>query len=378
MWLAVVAHEAVEVEDAVEAAAGAYPLVDDGACGLVEVGPVAVAAEGGDGGAVDGEAAGMGFVDEALVGSDELLCGALGVGAPPDVVDAFEDDDVRHAFLLEYIAVEALGGGLAEASADDAVASDAEVEDASGALQAFGHDVGPAVLGIGGAAASVGDGVADDGDDGWLGCRRLVGGGGGDLDGGDVVPVVDALGGGEGLPRLEGAGHDIRGGARSAVRGGVLGCSAVADGDGEALQGSQMVGQGVAAGVAACLDGHAASSAEGQIAGRRGVDQRRVACVGDVDAADVDGVAAEDVAEAQPEPLAAERDVYDLSQRAIGEVGRARHIGYAGGFHGGGPCGDEGRLWAVGTPGACRQRGGGEHQEDEGVDAVHGQLIMYN
>ena len=109
-----------------------------------------------------------------------------------DVVDAFHDDEVLDACLGEDVAVEAGQCGGAGGVVEDAVASDAFIEDGEVGgllvgLEAACEDVGPAGVGVAGAVGSVGDAVAE-GDDG--GCFFVSG----DVDAFEEVPGVEGRG----------------------------------------------------------------------------------------------------------------------------------------------------------------------------------------
>ena len=159
-------------------AGGANPLVDGFAhrfsCGR----GVAGADVGGEGGAEDLDAVGVGAGDELAEAGDEVFGGdgIVGMGGArgvADVVDAFEDDEVLDASLGEDVAVEAGEGAGAGLVVQDAVAADAFVEDAElcgllVGLEAAGEDVGPAGVGVAGAERAVGDAVAEGYDGGAL------------------------------------------------------------------------------------------------------------------------------------------------------------------------------------------------------------------
>ncbi len=95
---------------------------------------VAGAGVGGQGGADDLDAVGVGAFGELgeagdeVVGGDDVV-GLFGVKGVADVVDAFEDDEVADGGLGEDVGVEACEGGGAGAVVEDAVAADAVVED---------------------------------------------------------------------------------------------------------------------------------------------------------------------------------------------------------------------------------------------------------
>ncbi len=186
----------VEVDDAVEDFAGADEGVDGLAGGFAGGGHVAGAGVGGEGGADDLDAVGVGAFDELgeagdeVVGGDDVV-GLSGVEGVADVVDAFKDDEVADGGLGEDVGVEAREGGGAGAIVEDAVAADADVEDAEVgggfvAVEAAGEEVGPALVGVGGAGGAIGDAVAEGYDGG-----GVVGGF--DVDGLEEEPVGELL-----------------------------------------------------------------------------------------------------------------------------------------------------------------------------------------
>ena len=130
-------------------------------------------------GAEDLDAVGVGAVDELgerhleLLGGDDVV-GFVGVVGVADVVDAFEDDEVLHAALVEHVAVEAgerVGAGdvVQDAVAADAFVEHAEVGGLLVGLQAACEDVGPAHVLVGCAVGAVGDAVAEGDDRGGVG-----------------------------------------------------------------------------------------------------------------------------------------------------------------------------------------------------------------
>ncbi len=175
-----VADYGVEIDDGVEVAGGANPVVDGLAVGFAQgAGVIVVGADvGGDRRAVDAQAVGVGAGDQLLIGGEDAsdLGGVVGgrdfgeAGESAEIVDAFEDDDPLHGGGGEDIAIEAGEGVGTEAVGEQVIAADALVGDSDVAgcgrgLQALGEDVGPAVVAVGSGAVAVGDGVAE-GDDG--------------------------------------------------------------------------------------------------------------------------------------------------------------------------------------------------------------------
>ena len=114
----------------------------------------------------------MGFVDELYIGADEAVYHLfrLSFWTQADVVGSLKEDEAGGMVLAKNVAVEALQGRLAQSAFHHAVAPDAEVEHAYGLLSVERRcqKVGPTVLLVGGAAPSVGDGVAQYGNGG---CR---------------------------------------------------------------------------------------------------------------------------------------------------------------------------------------------------------------
>ena len=157
----------------------------------------------------------MSALDQCPVGPDDGLGARLGGGERhSDVVDRLEHDDVGDAGLQQHVAVEAverlrpehrvrvrrpvrLGNGEsrlpqeleARVVAEDAVARDADVEDAGRPLavrlgEPSGQEVRPAAVRVGGRAGAVGDGVAERHD-------RPRRGGAPHVDAGEVEPLLE-------------------------------------------------------------------------------------------------------------------------------------------------------------------------------------------
>ena len=135
----------VEVDDAVESAAGSDPGVYGLTIRLRGGREVGRSAEGQDRSSVYLQATSMRADDHLLKGGDQILGGrrlfAVGEGAArsPDVVYAFEHDDPADTGLRDHVAVEARQQVWAEAVAKNAIASDAVVQnrDAGGAYATF-------------------------------------------------------------------------------------------------------------------------------------------------------------------------------------------------------------------------------------------------
>ena len=164
-----VGYDVVEVDDAVKVLVGADPVVEFLAYDVVlRVAAVAVALDLGDGGDEDLDAAPVGIGRDFRPGFLEAAEGLKRAAAAADVVGAFEEDHVLHAFVTEEVTLVAAHRKRAEAAVENAVAAEAEVEhgDIVGARvleEGTRELVGPAVLSVGGGAAAVGDGVAQDG-----------------------------------------------------------------------------------------------------------------------------------------------------------------------------------------------------------------------
>ncbi len=257
---------------------GADPGVDCLAVGFAQGAGVVVpgADVRGDGGSVDADAVGVGAGDYLFVRSKDAVDESGVVGwwdfamdrEAAEVVYAFKDDEVADAGLGEDVAIETGKGVGAEAVGEEMVAADAGVGDAEsgycvlgigcrcwlgvwgvgsrvwggrerfGGLQAGGEDVWPAVVAVGGCAVSVGDGVAEGYDGGGWGVSA-------DIDGGDLVPVINLFDFAHGclFGRVEFGGGDgvavyvIRGGAGAGVAGLDGGRLVEMDADGEVGEG---------------------------------------------------------------------------------------------------------------------------------------------
>ena len=248
-----VAHGLVEINVAIGFLVDANPLVHGLTGSLLEEAVVVEAlAEGSDSGEIDLQATGMCLGHHLLETFNQFLCHLLTTAlAASDIVDALEDDQRGDPLLTEDVAVEPLQGRLAQSAPHHAVAADAEVEHSVfltiGCCQRLGHDVGPAVLQVGGRPTPVGDGVADD-SDALLSSAWHV-------DGRDAIPVVDPLRDGERCLGLGLSADDIRRGARSTVRSRVLGRGTIIDGHGQPLQGFERIGTHIAHGTLSGLNG---------------------------------------------------------------------------------------------------------------------------
>ena len=291
----------------------------------------------------------MGFGNKRFISLYQVFGHLLAAPfAASDVVDSLVDDDGLDASLSQDVTVEPLHGGVAQSALQHAVAADAQVHqaDSRNALSGkrlVGH-VGPAVLQVGGGAASVGDGVAQGGN-ALVGCSPYV-------ERSYVVPVVEFLDDIERLAWLALAAHDVAGGARTAVGGGVCGCVAVADGHHQPLQGPQVVLELVAEDGLSGLDGHAAPPSEGEMAHRLLHNGRIVGAgsvgaplgiggeVGHIDGLDFHRLLAVLVGELHAQSGAAEAHVDDFTKRVVGQLAGLRHVAFACKFGCRGPGGD--------------------------------------
>ena len=112
-----VADDLVEIDDGVEVAGRADPLIDGYAIGFAERAGVVVirAGVGSDGGSDDAEAVGVGARDDLRVGGEDALdessvlgCGGFGeAGEAAEVVDSFENDEPADTGWSEDVAIEA-------------------------------------------------------------------------------------------------------------------------------------------------------------------------------------------------------------------------------------------------------------------------------
>ncbi len=151
--MAGIAQDAVEIDDAVELTALAYPGIDPLAHQLlpggVEAGMQGRVLERGDGGADDSDPLLPGALDELSVAGyqglrgDALRLGREGTGKA-DVVAADAHDDVADAGLSQHVTVEARHASLAEGGPELAahlrrtatqqpIADEPLIEDAQGA-----------------------------------------------------------------------------------------------------------------------------------------------------------------------------------------------------------------------------------------------------
>ena len=120
------------------------------------------------------DAVSVGSCGELAKAGDEVLScddvvGLGGIGGVTNVVDALHDDEILDAGLSENVTVEAREGRGAGVVMEDAIATDAFVEDAEVcgllvSLETAGKDVGPASVGVASAVGTVCDAVAE-GDD---------------------------------------------------------------------------------------------------------------------------------------------------------------------------------------------------------------------
>jgi len=360
-----VGRDFVEVDDAVELAGGADPLVDGVAHRFAGGGLIFCADVGGQGCADDLDAVGVGAGGELAESGDEVfggddVVGFGGVGGVADVVDALHDDEVLDAGLGEDVAVEAGEGGGSGVVVEDAVAADAFVEDAEVGgflvgLEAAGEDVGPAGVGVAGAVGAVGDAVAE-GDDG--------GGfiGGFDVDAFEEGPGVEFFGRVEGFGSDDVAGDDVAGLVGEAVLGDLLdGLGGDEEADGDVGEGWEFEVGGVADDEGAGRDGDGGTAAEGEGVGGGEVDFAMACAEGDVRGADGEGVEAELVAEDDADGGAAEGDVDDL---AVGGVGRAELVVVVGSCDGGGGPGTD-PVIGCGGGGVGVEAAEAEQQEGE-------------
>ena len=137
-WVLGVGHYFVEIDDCIEVARCANPVVDCLAIGFVSGGGVIVvgAAVGKDRGADDLEVLGVGAGDDLFIAADDamyeggVLCfrSVLEAGEAAEIVDSFKDDDGAHAGLGEYVAVKTGEDVWAETVGKEMVSADAVVE----------------------------------------------------------------------------------------------------------------------------------------------------------------------------------------------------------------------------------------------------------
>jgi len=239
-------------------------------------------------------------------------------------------------------------------------------------LEAGGEDVSPAVVSVGGCAVSVGDGVAE----GYDGCGWCVGE---DVDGGDLIPVIDVLGriefgGGDGV-----AVDEIGGGTGAGVAGLDRWRRVVVDGDGDVGQRWDWKFYGVREEFCAGRDGEVGVASEGEGAVGGGVNGRVGGRdgVGDVDGGEVERGGSEGVGDVDAEGIAACGEVDDLAEGSVAEVVRGEGILGLGDLLGGGPGDDPGGWLWCGRGGLFGEnRQGSEEEECEGRGEFTGHVFI--
>jgi hypothetical protein len=329
-WVGGILSDFVEVDDAVELGGDANPLVDGLAHGFAFGGLVFGSDEGGEGCADDLDAVGVGAFGQLAEAGDDIGGGddivrSFGVGGVADVVDALHDDEVFDAGLSDDVAVEAgkcagAGGVVEDAVATDALVQDAEVRGLFVGLEAAGEDVGPAGVGVGGAVGAVGDAVAE-GDDGGAVTVDF------DVDAFEEGPGGDLFG------RVEGLGADDVAGCGVAGLVGEVVHRDLGEGLGRDEEAYGEVGEGWELEVGGVADHHGSwrygdggTAAEGQGVGGAEVDFAMSGGEGDVRFADGERGDAELVAEDDANDRAAEGDVDDLAVGGVGGTELAGHI----------------------------------------------------
>ena len=123
-------------------------------------------------------------LDEGVMGRSRNGCIAR---KHPEIVYAFEDDDISNGAALEHVTAEAGNGTGCDAGFHEAVAADADVEHRDRALRSLeplGEKVRPARVGVGHDSMPIDDRIADD----CNGCRQTLGF---HIDRSQIVPAVD-------------------------------------------------------------------------------------------------------------------------------------------------------------------------------------------
>ncbi len=354
-----IAGSGFEVHHSVVSAAGADPVVESLADGFPALARIAGALVGREGAADHADAMGVRLFDDLAVGRDEVLSGeafAGGSKAVADVIDAFENHQPLDARLAEDVAVEAGQGARACAVMQHAVAANALIRDAEvGSLllggEAGGQQGGPGVIGLGGGAGAVSDGIAE-GHDGAGGGGRIH------VDGGQPVVRLGGGGVGQGGAAGEVAGADIGGVQGGPVAGGKAGIAGEVEADGEVGQGIDGEIDGVAEEDHAGLQGAAGLTVESQGAVGTLDDGGVLGAQGDVGGGDFHGCVAEGIFEFDAEAAAAEGGAdHHADGLAVESAGADRDwTGRCGRLRRGGRCRRGGRR---GVGGAGEQLGGG-------------------
>jgi hypothetical protein len=132
-----------------------------------------------------------------------------------------------------------------------------------------GEDVGPAVVAVGGSSVTVGDGVAEGNDGGGVLGGRC---GSGDVDSGDLVPVIHLLRAGKVCRRDLIAVDIVRRGAGAGMAGLAGRRGVQMEGDGEIGERGDGIVDGVGDVLGACRDDDVAAAGEGERLVGRGVD----------------------------------------------------------------------------------------------------------
>ncbi len=303
--------------------------------------------------------------DDEVFGGDDVV-GLDGVLCVADVVDAFEQDEVFDAGLGEDVAVEAGEGAGAGGIVQDAVTTDALVEDAEVGgllvgLEASGEDVGPAGVGVASAVGTVGDAVSE-GDDG----GAVVGGF--DVEAFEDGPGVDLFGAVEFGGTDDVSGGGVAGLVREAVDGELaewlLG---QVEADGHVGEGGKLEVDGVADDEGSGGDGDGGTTAEAEGVGG-GEGDVAVACAeGNVSLADGEGIEAELVGENDTDDRAAEGDVDDLAEGGV--AGEQLAFGVRCGHGRGGPGADP-VVWLSGGRGGQAEGAEAEQEECNGLECA--------
>ena len=265
--------------------------------------------------------------------------------------------------MREDIAVEAGQGVGTKSVGEEMISSDALIGDCYVArvlvsLQAVGENVGPAVVAVGGGSMAVSDGVAEHDDGGGAFGSE-------DIDGGDLIPVVDVFGVGE----IGGGGFvsvdDVRRSAGTGVAGFRGGRSLEVERDRNVRESVDLVSDGVGNVVGAGRDGDVGRSGEGERLVGAGIDLSRgwTEWVRDMDRADVEGFDSEGVGDVNAESRASEREMKYLADGGVAEiVGRKGVVGL-GDLLGAGPGDDPdgGLVGSLKRCGAGGDQGQGEY-----------------
>jgi hypothetical protein len=174
-----IANYRIEIDDSIEVAASANPLIHCLAVGFTERAGMIVARADvrSDGCAIDAQPVCVGTVNNLPIRRKDALDQSRVfrgwdftiAGQATEIVHSLENDQPMHTRGGKHVAIEAREDVWPQAVGQKVIASYALVGNADIArggrgLKAGGEYVGPTVIAVGGGAVSVGDGVAESDD----------------------------------------------------------------------------------------------------------------------------------------------------------------------------------------------------------------------